>query len=117
MTDLVTKVLAAAAVLVLAIGLPTDSALAARPDVRSVSVNGILHRTVEAGGWVVQARDGRQYLLVGLNRRHNPGWFREGARVAVIGRLAPDTMSIYMQGTPLQVDHIRMLAGRRWRGM
>ena len=73
-----------------------------------VEVIGQLQRTVEAGGWIVtNTNTGKTYLLLNLNQCQNELWFKEGACVKVAGNIREDIVTIYMQGTPLQVKSIQ----------
>jgi hypothetical protein len=62
---------------------------------RTLTLTGIPEPAVEAGGLLL---DG--YLLVGGPRELLAG----GERVRVTGRVQPDLMTIWQQGTPLVVE-------------
>lgn len=89
---------------------PDDTEVGVEPT-EPMRITGRLHPTVEAGGWLVETRQGEQYLLIG-DVRERP-WFAEGARVEVSGTPRPDRPNMYMQGIPFEVEQIRRLAGRQ----
>ena len=66
------------------------------------AVTGTVREGVEPGCLLLDAEDGRRYLLVGGERAE----LEAGARVKVTGRLAPDLVSTCQQGEPLVVASI-----------
>lgn len=73
-----------------------------------LELEGTLAPTVEAGGWVLNTETGA-YLLLGIAEHREEPWFKEGARVKVTGKESPDTITIFMQGTPFQVESMEPL--------
>ncbi len=71
-------------------------------------LRGSLARTVEAGGWILES-DAGDYLLLSTSSYRKEIWFREGKRVEVRGKEAPDAVTIYMQGTPFRVTSMAPL--------
>ncbi len=69
----------------------------------TMELEGRLEPTVEAGGWVLHTEQGT-YLLLSITEYRQEPWFKEGARVKVTGEESPDTITIFMQGTPFQVE-------------
>ena len=88
--------LAAALVLTLA----AETAAAAE-----VTVRGRLGRTVEAGGWLIVAK--QKYLLLNADRWANESWFREGAEVEAAGETKSDAVTIHMEGTPFEARALK----------
>ncbi len=78
---------------------PEDLPLPAGP---TITVTGVPQPAVEAGGLLL---DG--YLLVGGPRE----LLGSGAPVTVTGRLRPDMLTIWQQGTPLVVETAEPAAG------
>ena len=89
--------------LVLIAGL-SGQALAAE-----ITVRGRLARTVEAGGWLIQA-SGKKYLILNFQRFQNETWFAEGAQVEAVGDERPGTITIYQEGIPFEVRSMRPFA-------
>jgi hypothetical protein len=67
-----------------------------------VNLTGIVRAGVEPGCLLLEAENGRRYLLVGGERAR----LRPGARVAVAGRVDRDLLSTCQQGEPLVVAEI-----------
>ena len=68
-----------------------------------MTLEGTLAPTVEAGGWVLNTEK-KLYLLIFDRKYLKEDWFREGAWVRVVGKESPDTVTIFMQGTPFRVE-------------
>jgi len=80
--------------------------LAARPAAAAeITVRGRLGRTVEAGGWLILAK--QKYLLLNASRWTSESWFREGAEVEAAGETKPDAVTIHMEGTPFEARTLR----------
>ena len=92
-----------AALVILFLG---QAALAAE----EITVCGRLGRTVEAGGWLVNAPK-QKYLLLNADRWRNESWFREGAEVEATGEVRSDVMTTQMEGTPFQARTLRPVGG------
>ena len=69
---------------------------------------GTLARTVETGGWVLNSEK-KSYLLLSIEEHREQPWFREGARVKVVGEESPGTITIFMQGVPFLVKSMEPL--------
>lgn len=76
---------------------------AAEEGEETMELEGRLAPTVEAGGWVLETDQGT-YLLLSIREYRQEPWFQEGARVKVTGKESPDTITIFMQGTPFEVE-------------
>lgn len=87
-----------AAALVLTLAAPGAAAA-------EVTVRGRLGRTVEAGGWLILAK--QKYLLLNAGGWANESWFREGAEVEAAGETKSDVVSIHMEGTPFEARTLR----------
>lgn len=83
------------------------------PSRQEVTIRGRLRRTVEPGGWLIDA-GARQYLIINAGHFKNASWFRPGAEVSATGEVRPDMITTYMQGTPLEVSSVH-LSGHRSR--
>ena len=70
-----------------------------------VTVRGRLGRTVEAGGWLIVAK--QKYLLLNADRWANESWFREGADVEAAGETKSDVVTTHMEGTPFEARTLR----------
>ncbi len=68
-----------------------------------MTLSGTLAETVEAGGWVLNTEKGMYLLLFDQKYRQEP-WFKAGAKVKVKGEESPDTITVFMQGTPFKVE-------------
>lgn len=80
--------------------------LAAHPAAAAeITVRGRLGRTVEAGGWLILAK--QKYLLLNASRWTGESWFREGAEVEAAGETKPDAVTIHMEGTPFEARTLR----------
>ena len=90
-----------AAALVLTLAAQTASAA-------EVTVRGRLGRTVEAGGWLILAK--QKYLLLNADRWANESWFREGAEVEAAGETKSDVVTIHMEGTPFEARTLKAAA-------
>ncbi len=86
--------------------VPAEQHPAAGPSEEEMQeLEGRLQPTVEAGGWVLETEQGT-YLLLSIGEYREESWFQEGARVKVKGKESPDTITIFMQGTPFQVEEM-----------
>ena len=65
-------------------------------------MTGVLEPTVEGRGWVLKSTE-KTLLLLDIGDYVERDWFRTGAKVIVTGKESPDTVTIYMQGTPFKV--------------
>lgn len=77
---------------------------------KEVTARGRLARTVEAGGWVLNAAK-EKYLLLNANDFRNQNWFREGAEVEATGETRTDVVTTYQEGTPFQVRTMQPASG------
>ncbi len=73
-----------------------------------VTVRGRLGRTVEAGGWLILAK--QKYLLLNADRWGNESWFREGAEVEAAGETKSDAVTIHMEGTPFEARTLKAVS-------
>ncbi|MEK7449744.1 MAG: hypothetical protein AAB019_09720 [Planctomycetota bacterium] len=64
---------------------------------------GTVIRTVEAGGWLLQAENNKKYLLLSIGKYTKEEWFEEGVFIQVVGTPDPKTVTIYMEGIPFRV--------------
>ncbi|MCA1630250.1 MAG: hypothetical protein LC774_07940, partial [Acidobacteria bacterium] len=80
-------------------------ALASAAAAQEITVRGRLARTVEAGGWVINAK--QKYLLINAERWRNESWFRAGAEVEARGTVRADVVSAQMEGTPFEARTLR----------
>ncbi len=79
---------------------------AATTSAQEITVRGTLARTVEAGGWVLNAeRD--KYLILNARQFQTRTWFREGAIVEATGTPRPGTITIYQEGIPFEARTMR----------
>ena len=76
---------------------------------KEMTVRGRLHRTVEAGGWVI-ATGNQEYLLLNARSFQNESWFAEGNEVEAVGETKTDVMTTQMQGTPFEARLLRAVA-------
>lgn len=81
-------------------------AITASAGVQEITVRGTLARTVEAGGWVLNAEKDK-YLILNARRFQSQSWFREGARVEATGATRPGTITIYQEGIPFEAREMR----------
>lgn len=72
---------------------------------KEITVRGKLQKTVEAGGWVIAARD-TKYLLLNAKDFQNNSWFKESTGVEAIGE-TKDVMTTYMEGTPFEAKSLK----------
>ncbi len=95
------------------VGQSTPEAQAPSPekDKEMLELEGTLAPTVEAGGWVLETEKGAYLLLSIADYRKEP-WFKEGTRVKVKGKESPDTISIFMQGMPFEVESMEPASGQ-----
>lgn len=71
-----------------------------------VTVQGTVHyQDLEGGFYTLASESGQLYNLIGLPPEHRQG----GLRVKVTGLVDPDTATIHMRGTPLQVEKVQVL--------
>lgn len=80
-------------------------ALASVGAAQQIAVRGRLSRTVEPGGWVINAK--LKYLLINADRWRNESWFRTGADVEARGTVRTDVVSAQMEGTPFEASTLR----------
>ncbi|HEX8162417.1 MAG TPA: SIMPL domain-containing protein [Pyrinomonadaceae bacterium] len=80
-------------------------ALASGAMAQEITVRGRLARTVEAGGWLIAAK--QKYLLINADRWRNESWFRAGAEVEAQGSVRPDVVSAQMEGTPFEARTLK----------
>lgn len=85
------------------------AALSAQALAAEMTVRGRLARTVEAGGWLIQA-SGQKYLILNFQRFQNEKWFAEGAQVEAVGDERQGTITIYQEGIPFEVRSMRPFA-------
>jgi uncharacterized protein len=83
-------------------------ATAAQAAAAEMTVRGRLGRTVEAGGWLIVAK--QKYLLLNADRWARESWFREGAEVEAAGETKPDAVTIHMEGTPFEARTLRAVS-------
>lgn len=79
--------------------------LAAQAVAAEVAVRGKLGRTVEPGGWLINAE--QKYLLLNAETWRGESWFREGAEVEAVGEPRPGAITTYMEGTPFEARTLR----------
>jgi uncharacterized protein YggE len=84
-------------------------ALTAQVFAKELTVRGRLQRTVEAGGWVINAGS-QKYLILNAQRFQNEKWFAESNEVEAVGETKSGVITIYMEGTPFEVRTMRPLA-------
>jgi hypothetical protein len=78
---------------------------------QEITVRGQMGRTVEAGGWLINA-PGQKYLLLNAERWRSESWFRDGAWVEATGEVRSDTVTTQMEGKPFQARTLsRMQSG------
>lgn len=82
--------------------------LAAQAAAAEVAVRGKLGRTVESGGWLINAE--QKYLLLNAERWRGESWFREGAEVEAAGEVREGVVTIHMEGTPFEARTLRPAA-------
>jgi uncharacterized protein YggE len=80
-------------------------ALAAAAGAQEITVRGRLARTVEAGGWVIAAK--QKYLLINADRWRGESWFRAGAAVEARGAVRADVVTTQMEGTPFEARTLK----------
>jgi len=83
--------------------------LTAQVFAKELTVRGRLQRTVEAGGWVINAGN-QKYLILNAQRFQNEKWFAEANEVEAVGETKSGVVTIYMEGTPFEVRTMRPLA-------
>ena len=83
--------------------------LTAQVFAKELTVRGRLQRTVEAGGWVINAGN-QKYLILNPQRFQNEKWFTEANEVEAVGETKSGVVTIYMEGTPFEVRTMRPLA-------
>ncbi len=72
---------------------------------KEITVRGKLQKTVEAGGWVIAARDAK-YLLLNAKDFQNNSWFKESTSVEAVGE-TKDVMTTFMEGTPFEAKSLK----------
>ena len=76
---------------------------AAQNEEAKMTLTGTLAETVEKGGWVLNTEHG-MYLLLFDQEYRKKDWFQVGAKVKITGAESPDTVTVFMQGTPFKVE-------------
>ena len=72
---------------------------------KEITVRGKLQKTVEAGGWLIAARD-TKYLLLNAKDFQKNGWFKESTGVEAVGE-TKDVMTTFMEGTPFEAKSLK----------
>jgi len=72
---------------------------------KEITIRGRLQKTVEAGGWLVVANNGK-YLILNARQFQNEKWFKESAEVEAVGE-TKDVMTTFMEGTPFEARTMR----------
>lgn len=71
-----------------------------------VTVQGMVHYLdLEGGFYTLTSESGQVYNLIELPPEHR----QQGLRVKVTGLIDPDTATMHMRGTPLQVEKVQVL--------
>ena len=91
---------------VLALALAPSVAAQATGRGERLTVEGSLARTVESGGWVINASSSK-YLILNPQRFQSESWFREGAAVVAEGETKPDVVTTFQEGMPFEVRTMR----------
>ena len=66
-------------------------------------ITGILRRTTEAGGWLVESGE-KKYVLMDYDTYKTQGWFQEGNEVIITGMVRPDIPTVFMEGDVLKIS-------------
>lgn len=90
------------------LALASDGAIEAAKGAKEITVRGRLQKTVEANGWLVVA-DAQKFLILNPQQYQKEDWFKEATEVEASGDTKPDAVTIYMEGTPLEVRTLRPL--------
>lgn len=85
-------------------------AMQASAATEEITARGRLGRTVEPGGWIINAPRER-YLVINADRFKSEPWFREGAEVEAVGEVKKDVVTTYMEGTPFEARTMRPQGG------
>ena len=85
-------------------------AMQASAATEEITARGRLSRTVEPGGWIINAPRER-YLVINADRFKSESWFREGAEVEAVGEVKKDVVTTYMEGTPFEARTMRPQGG------
>ena len=72
---------------------------------KEITVRGKLQKTVEAGGWLIAARD-TKYLVLNAKDFQNNSWFKESTNVEAIGE-TKEVMTTFMEGTPFEARSLK----------
>jgi uncharacterized protein YggE len=72
---------------------------------KEITVRGKLQKTVEAGGWLIVARD-TKYLILNAKDFQNNSWFKESSNVEAIGE-TKEVMTTFMEGTPFEAKSLK----------
>ena len=72
---------------------------------KEITVRGKLQKTVEAGGWLIVARD-TKYLILNAKDFQNSSWFKEATNVEAIGE-TKEVMTTFMEGTPFEAKSLK----------
>jgi len=68
---------------------------------KEVTIRGRLQPTVEAGGWIINANDGK-YLILNAQRFQSENWFAEATQVEAVGETKTGVVTTYQEGTPFE---------------
>ena len=85
-------------------------AMQASAATEEITARGRLGRTVEPGGWIINAPRER-YLVINADRFKSESWFREGADVEAVGEVKKDVVTTYMEGMPFEARTMRPQGG------
>jgi hypothetical protein len=72
---------------------------------KEITVRGKLQKTVEAGGWVIAAKDAK-YLILNAKDFQSNSWFKESTSVEAVGE-TKDVMTTFMEGTPFEARSMK----------
>ena len=72
---------------------------------KEITVRGKLQKTVEAGGWLIAARD-TKYLILNAKDFQNNSWFKESTNVEAVGE-TKEVMTTFMEGTPFEAKSLK----------
>ena len=68
---------------------------------KEVTIRGRLQPTVEAGGWIINANEGK-YLILNAQRFQSENWFAEATQVEAVGETKTGVVTSYQEGTPFE---------------
>jgi uncharacterized protein len=72
---------------------------------KEITVRGKLQKTVEAGGWIIAAGEGK-YLLLNAKSFQGNEWFKESTSVEAVGE-TKEVMTTFMEGTPFEAKSVK----------